>query len=471
MPDLPRLPMPETDLRNYLQDAIRGSRADFTEIRLERVWSSAVAYRGTNLEGATTSLDAGGFVRCLNRGYGWGASSFTGLDRLPAMVTRAHELSLASPRDTPLQLAPVPIRIDEVRLDLDGDVRGVALADKQALLERLNGEMLAADRRITDTQAAYHDEVTEYWFACSDGSMIYQLRPHVTLSAVAVAREDGAVERGLESIGLRRGWHAVQNQEELFRNAAKRAVGLLTAPRVKGGTYPVVLDPRLAGVFIHEALGHLCEADFVAENPEAQAMMTIGRRFGPDFLTVGDDGSAAGLRGTLPYDDEGTPTQNTLLVQNGVLVGRLHSRETAARLGEAPTGNARALSFRHPPLVRLTNTYVANGKGTLDDLLRDIKLGVYACDALGGQTLLEDFSFTSGYGHMIRDGRLAELVKPVVLAGNLFATLDRLDRIAGDFRWNQMGGGCGKGGQVPLPVSEGAPHIRLRDTLVGGEVE
>jgi TldD protein len=279
------------------------------------------------------------------------------------------------------------------------------------------------------------------------------------------------VERGLESLGLRRGWHAVQGQEELFRTAARRAVDLLSAPRIRGGNYPVVLDPKLAGVFVHEALGHLCEADFVAENPEARAMMTLGRRFGPDFLTVGDDGSAAGLRGTLPYDDEGTPTQNTLLIQNGVLVGRLHSRETAARLGEATTGNARALSFRHPPLVRLTNTYIANGRGTLEELLRDIRLGVYACDALGGQTLLEDFSFTSGYGYMIRDGKLAELVKPVVLAGNIFTTLGRVDRIAGDFRWSQLGGGCGKAGQAPLPVSEGAPHIRLSRALVGGEVE
>jgi TldD protein len=120
--------------------------------------------------------------------------------------------------------------------------------------------------------------------------------------------------------------------------------------------------------------------------------------------------------------------------------------------------------------VRLTNTYIASGRGTLEDLLRDVKLGVYACDALGGQTHLEDFSFTAGYGYMIRDGRLAELVKPLVLAGNLFHTLARVDRIASDFRWNQMGGGCGKGGQVPLPVSEGAPHVRISEVLIGGDV-
>lgn len=457
-------------MKDQLTDALRSSRADYTEIRLERSWNSTVAYRGTRLEGANTSVDCGGFVRCLNRGWGWGVVSFTSLDRLPAMVARANELSLSVRLDHPIELAPVPVRQEDVQLDLDGDVRGVPLDAKKRLLEGLNACMLGSDRRIVDTQTAYHDEVSEYCFGNSEGTLLTELRPEVTLSAVAVAREDGSIERGLESIGLRRGWNAVQGREDLFLAAARRAVALLAAPRVKGGIYPVVLDPKLAGVFVHEALGHLSEADFIYENPQAREMMTLGRRFGPDHLTVGDDGSAAGLRGTLPYDDEGTPTQNTILIQNGVLVGRLHSRETAARMGERPTGNARALSFRHPPIVRLTNTYIANGRGTLEDLLREVQLGVYACDALGGQTFLEDFSFTAGYGYMIRDGQLAELVKPVVLAGKLVPTLERVDRIAGDFRWNEMGGGCGKGGQVPLPVSEGAPHIRVSEALIGGDL-
>jgi TldD protein len=247
-------------------------------------------------------------------------------------------------------------------------------------------------------------------------------------------------------------------------------VALLDAPTVKGGTYPVVLDPELAGVFVHEAFGHLSEADFVYENPQAREMMTLGRRFGQPVLNVGDHGAAAGLRGTLPYDDEGTPTQDTPLIKAGILVGRLHSRETAARMGERPTGNARAISFRHPPIVRMTNTYIGNGKGTFEDLIKDIPLGVYACGAFGGQTLLENFSFTAAWGHMIRDGQVTELVKDVVLAGSLFQTLDRIERIAGDFCWNQMGGGCGKGGQFPLAVTEGAPHVRIEAALIGGDV-
>ena len=131
-----------------------------------------------------------------------------------------------------------------------------------------------------------------------------------------------------------------------------------------------------------------------------------------------------------------------------------------------------ALSFRHAPIVRMTNTYIAasRGGGTFAELIKDIPLGVYACGAFGGQTLPENFSFTAAYGYMIRDGQVAELVKDVVLAGNLFQTLDRIERVAGDFQWNQMGGGCGKGGQFPLPVTEGAPHVRIEEALVGGDV-
>jgi len=151
------------------------------------------------------------------------------------------------------------------------------------------------------------------------------------------------------------------------------------------------------------------------------------------------------------------------------LIGRLHSRETAAAMGEAATGNARAISYRHPPIVRMTNTYIAAGQGTFEDLIRDIPLGVYACDAFGGQTFLENFSFTAAYGYLIRNGQLAELVKNVVLAGNLFQTLDHIERVAADFQWNQMGGGCGKGGQFPLPVTEGAPHVRIEEALIGGD--
>ena len=455
-----------------LTAALARSRADYTEIRVERTWSTAATFRGRRLESATAGEDQGGFVRALHAGGGWGVASFTSLDRLEAMVARAGELSRAVPVDPPIRLADVSPHQADALLDLDGDVRGVPIAEKKRLLEAYNGAMLGVSDRIVDTLAVYRDEVTEYWYVNSQGTILHELRPDVALSGTAVARRDGTIEKGLESIGMRRGWRSVQDKAAGFREVAERAVQLLDAPMVKGGTYPVILDPELAGVFIHEAFGHLSEADFVYENPQAREMMTLGRRFGKPVLNVGDNGAAPGLRGTLPFDDEGTPTGDTELIKEGILVGRLHSRETAAAMGERPTGNGRAISFRHQPIVRMTNTYIAAapGGGSFEDLIGDVKLGVYACGAFGGQTVLENFSFTAAYGRMIRDGQVAELVKDVVLAGNLFQTLDRIDHIGGDFRWNQMGGGCGKAGQFPLPVTEGAPHVRIEEALVGGDV-
>lgn len=457
-------------MKDRLADGLRASRADFTEIRLERTWATAIAFRGSRLEGATTAVETGGMVRCLNRGKGWGVASFTGTERLGAMTAEAHELSLAVPLEAPIQLADIPIRQADHIADLDGDVRDISLGEKRLLLERLNQEMLATDRRITDTLVTYDDRVTERWVANSDGLLLYDLRPEVRLSAGAVAREESLLERAFESWSARGGWRSVQDVDHLFRQAARRALALLDAPRVRAGTYPVVLDPRLAAALVHRTIGHLSEADALARHPDANELMRPGRRVGSDLLTVGDDGSASGLPGSFAFDDEGAPTQNTLLVQHGVLVGRLHTRETAAQAGVRPTGSARASSFRTVPEARLSNTYLANGRGTLDDLLRGISFGIYCCDAMGGETHLGRFTITAGWGQLIRDGRLAETVKPLVLAGDLAETLQRVDGVAGDFRWSHLASGCSRPGSGSVSVAEGAPHIRIDGVSVGGEM-
>jgi TldD protein len=456
-------------LKDQIADALQGARADHTEIRLERTWATAIAYRGSRLEGASTAIEVGGMVRCLNYGKGWGVASFTGLDRLRAMVARAHELSLAVPLDAPIRLADIPLRSEDHLADLDGDVRGISLAEKRAFLERLIQDMLGSDRRIVDTHASYEDAITERWFATSAGVMLYDLTPSVRLAAAAVASEESFLERGLESWGARGGWRSVQATDHLFRAAARRAVSLLGAPRVKSGTYPVVLDPRCVGALIHCGVGHLNEADALAARPDLDALMRPGKRIGSDLLTIGDDGSAASLPGSLPFDDEGAPTQNTLMVQHGVLIGRLHTRETAGRGGTRPTGNARAGSFRQVPEARLTNTYVANGRGTLEDLVRGITYGLYCCDAMGADTNLGRFSLRTGYAHLIRDGQITDLARPVVLAGDLAEVFGRVDAVAGDFRWNQLASLCRRAGSGRVPVCEGSPHLRIDGVLVGGE--
>ncbi|MCS6815647.1 MAG: TldD/PmbA family protein, partial [Cyanobacteria bacterium] len=168
------------------------------------------------------------------------------------------------------------------------------------------------------------------------------------------------------------------------------------------------------------------------------------------------------------YDDEGTPATTTQLIQDGVLVGRLHSRETAGKLGESPTGNARCLDYRFPPIVRMTNTWIARGTTPVADLFADIDIGVYARNWLGGMTNGEMFTFTAGEAWMIRDGQLAEPVRDVTLSGNVFTTLADIEAIGDDFFWDESGG-CGKGGQNGLPVGCGGPSLRLRNVVIGGE--
>ncbi len=450
-----------------IRDAIKSSKADYTEIRLEDREATTISYRGKDLETANAVVDAGGIVRCLVRKGGWGVVTFNNRDDLMAKAQQAYECARLAQSEEPIELAAIPVTEDRITASVGGDFRGASMADKKSLVEGYNDLLLSHDERIVDTVTSYGDEFCRVVFANSEGTFIEEERPHIGLSVVVRAREGDNVQTAMEGRAGQRGLGLVQGLEDLVQATAQRAVDLLAAETVVGGRYPVVANQRLAGVFIHEAFGHLSESDFVYENPQAQEMMILGRRFGRDILTVFDDGSIPGLRGTHKYDDEGTPTRRNDLIREGILVGRLHSRETAAKMGEQPTGNARATGYRYPPIVRMTNTAIEQGVTPFEEMIGDIELGIYACDAYGGQTMLENFSFSSAYAYMIRNGQIAEMVKDVILAGNLFTALMNIDAIGDDFVWSEGGGRCGKG-QGGLSVTFGTPSIRIQDVVIGG---
>jgi TldD protein len=456
-------------MEQRIREALRSSKADYTEVRIEQREETDIAFRGKDLETANAVIDLGGMVRCLCRDGGWGVATFNDLGDLPSWVQQAYECARLAQSEEPIELAPIPVSEDWITVALDHDFRGISMSEKKALAEGYNNLLLGHHPHIVDTMTRYNDVFSRVWFGNSEGTLIHEERPMVTARMLAVARDGDNVQRAFESRSGQYGFGFVQGLEPLAEAVAQRAVDLLSAETVVGGVYPVVLNPLLAGVLIHEAFGHLSEADFVYENPQAQEMMVLGRRFGKDILTVFDDGSLPGLRGTHKYDDEGTPTGRADLIKNGILVGRLHSRETAAKMGEGPTGNARATSYRYPPIVRMTNTAIGGGDTSFEDLLKDIELGVYACNAFGGQTMLENFSFSSAYAYMIRDGHIAEMVKDVILAGNLFTTLMNIDAIGSDFHWSDSGGACGKGQSGLFSVTDGSPHIRIQDVAMGGK--
>ena len=455
-------------MRDRIEAALRSSKADYTEIRIEEREATTIAFRGKDLETASAVIDAGGIVRCLCRDHGWGVATFNDRGDLLTKVDQAYQCARVAQSEEPIELSPIPVSEERVAVALAHDFRGMSMAGKKALVEEYNNIMLGHSDKIMDTECSYNDIFSRVVFANSEGTFLEVERPMITVRLIAIARDGDNVQTATETRSGQNGFDFAQGRQGLAQVAAQRAVDLLSAETVVGGQYLVVLNQRLAGVFVHEAFGHLSESDHVYENPKAQEMMVLGRRFGRDILTVFDDGSIPGLRGSHKYDDEGTPTRRSDLITNGILVGRLHSRETAAKMGEKPTGNARATSYRHPPIVRMTNTAIEGGETSSEDLIKGIELGVYACDMYGGQTAMENFSFSSAYAYMIRDGQIAEMVKDVILAGNLFTTLMNIDAIGDDFEWLQSGGTCGKG-QGGLPVTFGSPRIRIQDVVIGGK--
>jgi TldD protein len=444
---------------------LKKHRADHLEVRLEESRNSHITYRGKSLDSIGRASAVGGNVRALVKG-GWGFTSFNSFKGLTGRISQAVEQARAagSGKSRLAEVAPV---VDSVLSGVTLDPVTIPLADKKKLLDEYNGIIWGTPQIQTST-INYSDSRSKVIYLNSAGSYIVQEKADVSLAIFAIAAKDGEVQQAILSVGSRGDFNAVRELHDKVKTKARHAVAALSAPQAKGGEYTVVVDPVLAGVFAHEAFGHLSESDFVYENERFRKIMTLGKQFGGKYLNIVDSAALPGHRGSYKYDDEGTPALKTYLIREGQLVGRLHSRETAAKMNEKPTGNARAISYRFPPIVRMTNTYIETGETTFEDMIAGIKEGIYAKDCFGGTTAMEMFTFSAEEAFMIRDGKIAETLRPVVLTGNVFNTLANIDAIGNDLYIHDSSGGCGKGGQMPLPISTGSPHIRIQKCLIGG---
>jgi TldD protein len=459
-----------TDLKSLLGDLIERYRTqvDYLAIRVEEAEETDILLRGDRIETLSEGLSIGGQVRACHKG-GWGFASFNRLEGLEERISEAMTAAKLIGEEETL-LAPIPI-VQETRiLPLTGtDPRQVPLAQKKELCDRYGHILRSVDPRITTISVRYSDSTQRILLATSEGTVLEQAWVDMEMRFAATARNGETVQTGRETTGSRRAYEDLTQLDDQVQSAAQRAVNSLELPPVKGNTYTVVIDPILTGLFVHEAFGHLSEADMTYENPDLLEVMTLGRQFGPKNLQIFDGAEPPGHRGSYFYDDEGTPGTTTQLIKDGALVGRLHSRETAGKLGETPTGNARCLNYHYPPLVRMTNTWIERGDTAVEDLFSEVKEGVYARNWLGGMTNGEMFTFSAGEAWMIRNGKLAEPVRDVTLSGNVFTTLADIEAIGNDFYWDESGG-CGKGGQNGLPVGCGGPSLRIRNVVVGGEV-
>ncbi len=453
-------------IKTFLQDVLGRVACEYSDIRLEESEQSRVLYRGPELDEISRSFERGGCLRVFSRGN-WGVATFNQVDEHLGDVAQevAAQVESLPQRHEGLMLLP-PFE-DSVIASDGQDPRRVSLAEKNALIRHYN-DILLETGGITTTVSTYHDLFRETAFLSSDGRFISQEAIYTGFACRAVARDGVNVQEYSDSFGKTLGFESLKNREPMVERIAKVTLDLLKAEPVQAGSYTVIVDPLLAGVFAHEAFGHLSEADNLAENERLRELMRLGTRYGADDLTIVDDGTMPGERGTFRFDDEGAAAGRTELIREGVLAGHLHDRQTAGRMGATPTGNARALSYRFPPIVRMTNTYIESRSANIEDMLDATERGLYVVGNRGGMTELESFTFSSQYAWLVEHGRKTRLVRDATLSGNVFETLRNIDMIGDDLTMFGGLGGCGKAGQSPLPVGLGGPHIRIRNVVIGG---
>lgn len=452
-------------MKSYLLSSLDKIKAEYAEIRYEENTATSIQWVGRELESIGTSIDKGGCIRVKGKS-GWSFSSFNNLDKLPSYLRLTARQSLM-PQNGPVSLAPISRVVKIIPCSIKKNPCKIDLEEKYRLSHSYN-QILLSGPEIQTSSLRYIDIHTNKYFASSEGTYIQQERFYTLLGMTSIARRGSNIQSAHEGVGGVGGFELAEGQEKKAERAAKRASDLLDAEIAKGDRYTVIVDPKLSGVFAHEAFGHLSEADFLFENERLLKIMKLNRRFGNEILNIVDEPAIPGKGGFYLYDDEGVGAGKTYLIKKGKLTGRLHSRETAAKMGERPTGNARAIDYEHPPIVRMSNTYIEKGEKDKQEMISEVKNGIYAKGFRGGQTNLEMFTFAPEEGYIIRNGKITKKIRDFNLTGNIFTTLSQIDAVGDDLVLFTGPGGCGKGGQAPLPVSTGGPHIRISKLVVGG---
>lgn len=457
-------------IEDRIRSIVKRKDVDYMEIRVEEGEKTGVEIKGRSIETLKRGRFFGGNARVLVGGV-WGFVYFNSLDeierKIEDAISQARSLNGLVKEKTKLApVEPVEVKFKPKVIKHPNDI---SLEEKVKTLLEYNDVFVSAGNKIIGTFIRYHDTVKKIYYANSEGTFIEQDIIDIGSTMMAIASNGRETQRSKVGFGSSNDISVMFGLHDEVRKKAELAIELLDAKEIKGGNFPVVIDQELGGVFIHEAFGHLSEGDNMYENKNLKEVMKIGKIFGSEDLNVFDTGDIEGKRGFVMYDSEGVKTRKVYLIRNGVLSGRLHSRETAGKMNEDATGNGRAISYNFPPIPRMRTTCIENGKTNFSDLLKDIKFGIYAKGAFGGQTNGELFTFVPEVSYIIRNGKISETVKNISLSGNVFTTLKNIVGIGDDFQINDSGGGCGKGNQYPLPVSHGSPHILISSVLVGGK--
>ncbi|WP_298767794.1 TldD/PmbA family protein [uncultured Fibrobacter sp.] len=449
-------------------EAGRSAGADFVEIYEEETRSSSLGLKSSLIETATAGTEYGIGIRLI---YGtevlYGFTSDESEDSLVKLVQTLAFGRIAGKSSRPIEFAPQK-RISDYNEAAFKDPRLLGQAVKQDFLFRADKTARAVSNKVVQVGASVTDSCSTISLMNSEGLNLTMNRARLRVN-VTVTVSDGTERLTThEAPGALGGYELLANYspEELATTATERVLRMLDAGYIAGGQMPVVMGNGFGGVIFHEACGHPLETEAVRRKA-SPFCGKIGEAIGQSCLTAIDDGTMDGVWGSLKFDDEGTPTQRTTLIENGVLKTYMSDRVGAVEVGVARTGSARRESYKYAPVSRMRNTFIAPGKDTLDSMIASVDNGLYAARMAGGSVnpATGEFNFAVDEGYVIRNGKICEPVRGATLIGKGHEIMPRISMVGSD--WELAAGVCGaSSGHVPVTV--GQPTIKVDQILVGG---
>jgi TldD protein len=457
----------DTDRAHALLSAALAG-ADDGELFLERAESESFMFDDGRLKSASYD-SAEGFGLRVVAGETAGYAHASEISE--AAIGRAAQSSALAKRGYSGVAAEGPRQTNAKLYGEEDPLASPAFSDKVALLEQIDAAARARDPRVVQVMTSLHGERRQIEILRDDGRLLRDVRPLVRLNVQITVERDGRRETGYSGAGGRAGfeaWISPDKWQAQIDEALRQALVNLDAVPAPAGEMDVVLGPGWNGVLLHEAVGHGLEGDFNRKGISAFSGR-IGERVAAPGVTVFDDGTELGRRGSLTIDDEGTPTERTILIEDGILVGYMHDRMSARLMGLKPTGNGRRESYAHMPLPRMTNTGMLGGDTPREEMIKSVKRGLYAAHFGGGQVDITNgkFVFQCTEAYLIEDGKITTPVKGATLIGDGPSALTRVTMIGDDFCFDPGVGVCGKAGQG-VPVGVGQPSLKLTGLTVGG---
>ncbi|RAK60039.1 metalloprotease TldD [Phenylobacterium hankyongense] len=452
--------------REILGEAIGG--ADDGELFVERSESESFLFDDGRLKSAAYDATEGFGLRVVageTAGYAH-ASEIS-----EAAIRRAGDSAALARRGYAGVSAEGPRPTNARLYGEDNPLASPGFSDKVALLQEIDAWARARDPRVVQVMASLAGEQRTVEILRADGRLIRDVRPLARINVQVTVEREGRRENGYTGSGGRAGfetWITEANWQGAVDEALRQALVNLEAVPCPAGEMDVVLGPGWNGVLLHEAVGHGLEGDFNRKGTSAFSGK-IGQRVAAPGVTVFDDGSLLGRRGSLTVDDEGTPTERTILIEDGVLVGYMHDRMSARLMGQQATGNGRRQSYAHMPMPRMTNTGMLGGDTPREEMIASTKRGLYCANFGGGQVDITNgkFVFQCTEAYLIEDGKVTTPVKGATLIGDGPSALTRVTMIGDDFGFDPGIGVCGKSGQS-VPVGVGQPSLKITGLTVGG---